>query len=202
MTYAGLAASSVNMQAALDTEMQDGERVVWSGQPVPSRYKKEMKPAVFFGLGFAALGAFFAVIGFTGMGQTASTGPGMEWPPLIFGSLFVLIGLGVCQVPRFAGRIANITIYAVTDLRAIEVISAPPQPKVRSWTPADMTVIERVDYPDGIGDVYFARVRQPGGGGWQRVGFSAVASPAEAEKALRDLLDAQASSPSTPLDSA
>ena len=77
----------------------------------------------------------------------------------LFGIPFVLIGLGMLTSPFWAVRRAKRTCYALTDRRAILWEAGWfGRIEVRSYGPADLTRLRRVEYADGNGDLVFEEI--------------------------------------------
>src|SRR5207237_2712711 len=85
----------------------------------------------------------------------------------LFGLPFLLIGAGLLATPYWLRRKATKTCYALTDRRALvfEGSAFGRKVSIRSYGPAHLKAIERVDYQDGTGDVVFEEVRQVSYGG-------------------------------------
>src|SRR5437763_9868076 len=109
---------SPELAALVDAELASGERMVWVGQPIPSRYARGSLAIVLFGIPWTAF-AIFWMAGVSGF-KIPNLTRGFGWFPL-FGIPFVLIGLGMLSTPFWVRRKARRTAYVITDRRAIVV---------------------------------------------------------------------------------
>ena len=141
----------------LDAELQDGEHVVWLGQPIPERFAKGAGCLVAFGAVWTAAtlggGLFWLII----LIIARHSGDGI--PTLFFvfplaSVPFALIGVAILLVPRQMRRRAKRTVYALTDQRAI-LIEAGRSTAVRSFGPESFAGVEVRQNVDGSGDVVF-----------------------------------------------
>ncbi len=148
---------SAEMDERVRSELRDGERLVWTGQPRPSRFAKGALPIVLFGIPWTALAIVWmaAASGLLFGGGNGGMGAFNLIFPL-FGLPFVLIGFGMLSAPYWMRRKARRTCYALTDRRAILWEAGwRGSVTVRSYSPADLTRIRRVEYPNGDGDLIF-----------------------------------------------
>src|SRR5262245_16089820 len=104
-----------DLDARVRSEMRDGERLLWVGQPKPGRFARHAIPIVLFGIPWTAFALLWtgcaSGILFGGFGN--NDGPGgfgafFAYFPL-FGLLFVLIGLGMLSSPYWLWRQAKRT---------------------------------------------------------------------------------------------
>jgi hypothetical protein len=143
------------------SELRPGERLVWTGQPLPRRFMRSAIPVVLFGI-FCTAFAVFWMAGASGLFfGVGGGGPGgfdafffICFP--LFGVPFVLIGLGMLSSPFWMYRQAKRTCYALTDQRAIVWAAGWfRSTEVRSFAPSDLSRMSRRDYADGSGDLIF-----------------------------------------------
>jgi hypothetical protein len=155
---------SEELTARVNSELQQGERLVWLGQPRPGRLMWSSIPVVLFGIPWTAFSLFWmgAASGVLFEGGTHEGPPGFGafficFP--LFGLPFVLIGLGMLSSPYWVYRQARRTCYALTNQRAL--IWTPKwnrSVEVRSFKAAELGKIVRRDYADGNGDLVFEEV--------------------------------------------
>ena len=88
----------------VDRELVDGEELIWTGQPRPSRFAIRSLPIVLFGIPWTAFSLFW-ICGAAGFKPPDFTGP-MDLFPL-FGVPFVLIGIGMLASPLWMVRKAR-----------------------------------------------------------------------------------------------
>ena len=88
--------------AVLKAELQPGERIIWVGQPIPSRIGRGTFAIFLFGIPWTAFAIFWigaaAVIGW----KTEDGGTGSRFFTLffpLFGLPFVLVGIGMLSFP-------------------------------------------------------------------------------------------------------
>ena len=200
---------SPELRARLDRELEKGERVVWSAAPLPRAYARGAWALCVFGVVFGGFAVFWMLMagGMVWFGGQAAGSAGANTPPAVAAPLaffplcglpFLAVGVAMMTAPIWMrGRAAKV-VYAVTDRRAT-VIS--PQgfkgESVRSFSPAQLGSIERVERADGSGNLVFARqlYGATGGDGGSRVrtrgvGFIGVADVKGAGRAVRGLVEA------------
>lgn len=150
------------LDARVRSELDQGEQLLWVGQPRPSRFARATIPQVLFGIpwtAFAVLWTTMATWGLWGKaGPAQNAGPGMLlgicFP--LWGVPFILIGLGMLSSPLWARRRAKRTCYALTDHRAILLEAGTFRSvEVRSYRPAELTKMVRRENADGSGDLVF-----------------------------------------------
>lgn len=185
---------SRQLQSELERELAPGERVVWSGQPIPSRYSRGTLPIVLFGIpwtGFAVLWTAMAFVGTRSLKGDDAMSTGFRWLFPLWGLPFIAIGVGMLSSPWWLKRRAGRVLYAVTDRRAILFEPARRGArKVRSFEPAALQALERTEHPDGSGDLIFARQAWRDSDGDRRtsqVGFTGVSRVREVEEVIRKL---------------
>lgn len=142
----------------LTSELQ-GERLLWSGRPAQGlrlrRSDKILIPFSLIWLGFAVFMEYMAIHN--------DGDEGVVWPLVIFGGVFILIGIHLV-IGRFfvdAARRKS-TIYGVTDSRAI-IVSAGGK-RVRAIKLSAVPEISLRENPDGTGDVLLGTAITVAGG--------------------------------------
>ncbi len=182
------------------SELRDGERLLWVGQPRPGRFARQALPIVLFGIPWTAFALFWmagasgVLFGDFGVGRGAFGAFRILFP--LFGLPFVLIGLGMLSSPFWLRRRAKRTCYALTDRRAILWEAGWfGSFEVRSYGPAELQKIRRVEYPDRGGDLVFEEVitigRDTDGDrttNVKRRGFMGIDQVREIEEMLRKAL--------------
>lgn len=170
----------------LRSELNSGEKLLWTGQPLANRAGQGSLPLVLFGIPWTAFSVFWVVMAF-GITRHAPSHP-EPFPinlfPLffpLFGLPFVLIGVGMLSSPYWMRRRAQKIVYAITDKRAL--ILSPTWRNgisVRSIPPEHLTDRTRAQNPDGSGSLVFTHLtttRSTGQGGTTTVtvGFDNIA---------------------------
>jgi len=191
MTSFGPNYLSQDLQQAVDSEVEQGEHILWTGQPTPARLARTALPMTFFGLFFGGFAVFWIWGAATGMSHHSvqSSGPGAFFP--LFGLPFFLIGLGMVLSPLYLYNSGKRTVYAITEKRAI-IISGGSKKTVQSYYGRDMSTVERTDLANGTGDVVFARKFTSNSNQNSTstpVGFYGVANVREAETLIHKIRD-------------
>jgi len=143
----------------LEKELLEGEQILWSGRPNPGARTSVSPTRVFLILGFIFLpiGLLVVVIGLIFLlaqvfpPQAAGASLGF----LIPGGVFFLLGL-IYLVIGLVGRVVpGNSLYAITDRRVI-ILRTGNLLRVTSYGKRSITQIQRVERPDGSGDLVFS----------------------------------------------
>jgi hypothetical protein len=156
----------------LATELEPGEHVVWSGQPLAQKSAKGTIPVVMFGIPWTAFALFWT--------WGASKGSFMFG---LFGVPFVLIGLGMLSSPVWAMRSARGSAYIITNRRALIITKTVNGVSVRTIHTSQMKNLERTQAADGSGNISFSLKDNE-----QSLSFTAIADVAGVERKLRALV--------------
>jgi len=125
------------LQTLLQSELQPHERILWSGQPDPSRMARKNIVPFLVGLGFFTLPTI-ALVSSLNKGEFDVFSADVIAAALFF-AVFGAIGLLTMFSPLWAWRIARKTIYAITSSRVLIL-------KVKPFTSAyDVIVHDRAD---------------------------------------------------------
>jgi hypothetical protein len=187
----------------VESELSQGERLVWVGQPSPSLYRLRSIPLLIVGIFFLGFSVLWLVltagIGLIGVGAAGQADPAAEVGVGSFFGCFSLVGLfplaiGILLVtsPLWMGSMARKTVYAVTDRRAI--IFEPQMfrtVQVRSYTAAGLGTMSRVERGDGSGDLVFEEYTTRGSNNntsTTRRGFLAIPNVHQVEELIRKTL--------------
>lgn len=179
--------------ARLRAELDQDEQLLWVGQPLPGRFKRQALPIVLLGIPVSAFIFCWLIAvleGPPGMGGL------MKLLFLLCGVPFALMALGMLFSPYWFSWQATHTCYAVTDRRAITWQAGLfGKTTIRSYAPAALAKICRREYADGSGDLVFEEVTpHPGEFPFRtttRRGFIAIAQAREVESLLRKTLLSQ-----------
>lgn len=147
------------------SEIEPGERLVWTGRPRPSRVLGPTIPIGLLGLLWTAFSAFWvgAALRLVPLGAGIPLAEGFRIVLAVLGLPFVAVGLVMIAAPGYAMRRAALTAYALTDRRAILI-----EPmfsggyRTISLRPGQFGPMERIERADGSGDLMF------GPGAWSR----------------------------------
>ena len=182
----------------VQSEMRDGERLLWTGQPKASRAALAALPLVLFGIPFTAFSLVWMVtasgILFAGINHVDPPGGfGLFACFPLFGLPFLVIGVGMLSSPYWIWRQAKMTCYALTDRRAILWQAGKfGGVEVRSYGQAALGKVVRTEYSDGCGDLVFEEIVSIGTDGdghrstsTTRHGFMAIRNVRDVEDLLR-----------------
>ena len=133
-------------ETVLRSELNTGERLLWTGQPIANRSGWGSLPLVLFGIPWTAFSVFWELMAISMTGGMKSHNPSEPSFPFnlfpvlfpLFGIPFILIGLWMLSSPYWMRKKAQKIVYAVTDKRAL--ILSPSWRgaiTVRSITPED-----------------------------------------------------------------
>jgi hypothetical protein len=143
-------------QLRVQSELQSGESLYWSGTADPGRAALSALPAALFGIPFAGFALFWMNTAFHATSAThksADNGFANSFRVFpFFGLPFLLVGLGIVLAPLWAYLRGLSTVYAVTNQRVL-VISGGNSRSVKSYTPNDILGVEHRERPDGSGDI-------------------------------------------------
>lgn len=192
------------LDARVRSELDEGEQLLWVGQPRPDRFARMSLPLVLFGGLWTAFSLFWIAVaswivlvkGAPGVQNAGGRIGGLFACFPFFGLPFVLIGLGMLSSPFLMRRRAKRTFYALTDRRAILWEAGSfGSVDVRSYRPAALKKMYRRDYEDGSGDLVFEesllmrRTRSRGAPlSKQSHGFLGIDNVREIEQLLRKAL--------------
>ncbi|HEY54566.1 MAG TPA: hypothetical protein G4N94_14050 [Caldilineae bacterium] len=140
---------SPEMQTYLDSQLEEGERLLWaSGTNVKARMRK-MRVVV--------IGSVFMLFFCSGMFLL------METPSRVQLALFSLLFWLALPAVAIWGQRDHLrrTIYAITDRRAL-ILSLDKPKRTESYPPEKIEFIHPVTKAGGRGDLYFVMIRGKG----------------------------------------
>ena len=176
-----------DLQQRVRAELKSGESVTWVGQPNPDRYMNSGFKLWFFFIPWTAFSLFW-IVAASGF-RLPRFDSGWSLFPL-FGLPFLLIGIGGLSSPLWLRRRARSMVYTITDQRAIS-IEGSKSITVKSYLPADMASIERVEHADGSGDLVLRSEQYRDSEGDQRTrqsGFFAIDNVRRVERLVESLV--------------
>ena len=172
---------TLRLQSALNSRLHEGEHVMWVGRPDPSRMSRLWVPY-----------AIVALVVWVGVAYAFDMAtPTARIHDILFYIIVFLIGLTWVTAPLSQRRMAQITIYAITEKRAIIVTC--PNPKRTgdsSYGPEYMKTIRIRRVGNEISDVAFDGGRFRGHSGLIQGVFYGVTNATEAEEILRKIANA------------
>jgi hypothetical protein len=130
-----------HLQQRLRAELEAGESLTWVGQPKPARRMK------------SGFGGWLFFLPWTVIAVISSED---ILSPL--GLFFLLVGVIGLSSPFWLRHKATSTIYAISDRRSFSIEGAMSI-TVRSYRARDIAGIERMEHPDGSGDLVFLTER-------------------------------------------
>lgn len=141
-------------QALVDAELRPGERVVWFGQPIPWMFARRYVGVFLFGIFWLALLVFLAWDFLDGDVKGSAL-----LPVLGFLVPFTLAGVAMLSSPFWMRRKARRTVYLITNQRAMLFDpSLWGSMTIRTFEPARLLNLRRVQHANGAGDLIFERI--------------------------------------------
>jgi hypothetical protein len=183
-----------NVRTAVQSELGQGERLVWASPAVPRFFTGTSIGAVVFAIPWTGFAIFWMAAAFYGTGKLSGANhvrSQFDYVFPLFGVPFVLIGLALLSSPYWTARRLRRTVYVITDTRAI--VLAPGwfgATKVQTFAPDALASMERVERRDGSGDLIFEQYTQRRGSSTQTIrrGFMSVPKVREVEELVRATL--------------
>ncbi|MFZ1684945.1 MAG: hypothetical protein WAU88_12570 [Candidatus Zixiibacteriota bacterium] len=140
---------NIDAQQVAAPQLSSGERILWAGKPRQGMFMQPQDAAVIpFSVAWCGFACFWTFMAWRG---------GAPWPMLMFGSLFVGIGLFMV-FGRFIADAKNraVTFYALTDQRILFIKGlAGTNQTVTSIDLKTMGDITMVQAKEGRGSVMF-----------------------------------------------
>ena len=172
----------------LVAQLRPGEKLRWAGRPDPRIYAASKAQPGFYGLIIVVLWLLWLVIALFEEGH-AQIG---KLEVIGYSLPFLLPGLVLMLIPLRSALHARSVAYGITDRRLL-IVAEKPRRAVLSFAPNDIEVIERFDYENGLGSIFFHYTVAHSRKAWRhyfrwgRVGFFGVDEPAAVEAMIRDL---------------
>jgi hypothetical protein len=170
------------------TRETSGSKMLWSARPDPWGYARSRWKHAWFGIPFTA----FAVFWTWGASGGFSRSNGKSPPPffVLWGCMFIVIGLCILLSPVFALWKARRVFYVMTERSAI-IFEKTWSLKIQSFDASGFGGFERVSRGDREGDILFQRTIERRGKGTRvtEIGFLGLQDFAEAERALRSMME-------------
>src|SRR5947207_4024563 len=145
------------METSVSNELLEGEQLLWSGSPGPGKSSVASPGRVFsiLGLIYSPIGLLFLIAGLV---VTLTAQGALNPLPLIFfivGGVFFPLGLIFLGIGLFARFPSQDTFYAITDRRVI-IVQGGRNVRVTSYGKRAITQLQRIEHPDGSGDLVFS----------------------------------------------
>jgi hypothetical protein len=135
--------------------LEPNEEVLWKNQPRPYVFMLRGLPAIFYGLVFSILGAYYH--------RATLLAPWDDWWRLMptFSLPFIALGWSFFIYPINLGARARFTWYIVTTRRVMIVrLHTTKQPELRIFTHKEMGPPHVIRRFDGLYEVILARAQQ------------------------------------------
>lgn len=151
------------METSISNELLEGEELLWSGSPNP-RGKSIVSPARVFlilGLVYAPIGLLVFILGIIlWLAVPAASASGGFLGALIPGGIFFVLGLVFLLIGIYGRFTKKNTFYAITDRRVI-ILRGGRYLHAISYGRRAITQVQRLERPDGSGDLIFAGSSSP-----------------------------------------
>lgn len=164
-------------------QLQGGEGIRWISPANPRQALLGGFAIYLFAIPWTAF-ALFWMAGAAGFKIPDFKNPTSLFP--LFGLPFLIIGLAMLASPLFLYKKAKSTFYIITDRRAL-IFEDGVTVKIKSYGPAQLQNIERVQAPDGSGSLIFSEQRAGRNNRTVKVGFLGIKDVQQAEVLLLDL---------------
>jgi hypothetical protein len=165
-----------------------GLKILWSGRPDPWGYARGRWKQAWVGIPFTAFALFWTWGASGGFSGSSGKSP----PPffILWGCMFIVIGLCILLSPVFALWKAGRVFYVVTERSAV-IFESTWSLKVQSFDGSGFGGFERVSRGGREGDILFQRTIERRGKGTRvtEVGFLGLRDYSEAERALRSMME-------------
>jgi hypothetical protein len=181
--------------AIADAELRLGERLIWAERAGSLAMARRALVLAIFGIPFTAFSVFWT---YDAIKQEQAKAHNLA-AVTIWGSMFVLVGLGLLLQPIIAAARARRTVYAVTDRRLVIITPSLRSARVDSYPLDSINILERTDRANGYGDIVFHKETEPTrvvkgflyyekqGGGVTRTGFFGIPEVRKVEEAIQRL---------------
>lgn len=153
-------------QQEIDTlianELEEGERVLWTDRPHPSSRVSTSPTRVFYILAifYGTIGLILLVVGFIlALTLISRVGNGASLGLFITGGIFAVLAIVFGLVATLYRPNLKGTVYAITEQRIITVTIGKSL-IVYSYGKNDIGALNRIEQPDGIGDLIYSLNRQ------------------------------------------
>ena len=175
-----------HLQHLVDTELEWGETVLWTGQPDPKREALPTFAIYLFAVPWTAFSLqFVAMMAREG---SLSIGTGLFMVP------FLAIGIAMLYGPFGVYSQSRHRVYVITRQRIL-IIEAGKARTVTSYGQGNIGELKRTERVDGSGDLTFAHtVEKDSDGDWRKkdISLSNIPDVRQVENLIRDTFKAGA----------
>jgi hypothetical protein len=149
----------MEMDSILESELDEGERILWSGRPDPNSKSINMLSRVFVILsvvfGIVAVAVSIALIVLAAVSRGGNITPAVFIPLITVASAFLFMTILFAIFALVFRLPLRETVYAITD-RRILILTSGSTLSIHSYSKADIGHLSRIERPDGTGDLIFA----------------------------------------------
>jgi hypothetical protein len=140
-----------------DAELRLGERLIWAERAGSLAMARRTLGLAIFGIPFTAFSLFWTYEAIKQEQAKAHNSAAVTF----WGSMFVLVGLGLLLQPIIAAARARRTVYAITDRRLVIITPSLRSVRVDSYPLDSINILERTDRANGYGDIVFHKETEP-----------------------------------------
>ncbi len=164
------------IDALIANELEEGERVLWTDRPHPNSRSSASPTMAFYIMAsvFGLIGVMLILVGFiVSVSVHGKNGSDVLLALSIIGTTFIFLAILFTIFSLFYRPNLKGTAYAITEQRIITVTTGRSL-IVYSYGKEDIGALNRIERPDGSGDLIFAANRQasPYGGNYGYYGAS------------------------------
>jgi hypothetical protein len=148
------------METSLSNELLEGEELIWSGRPIEGRkgmtspaHRLQIVARIYVVLGLVLM--LVALIIEILIGDLSA---GRESFLFLPGFFIIILGIGLVLMSKIGNNFApKTTLYAITTQRII-ILHSGRELRVMSFDKRAIKQVQRVEHPDGSGDLVFFSV--------------------------------------------
>lgn len=175
-----------HLKERLQRELKVGEKLIWVGRPNVYRMTMRALPIWLFFVPWTGFSLFFM-----SMTRHVEGTSGSRNIMFLFSVLFFLAGVAGLTGPFWARRKAKLTVYAITNRRAM-TIEGSSAVTVKSYRPGDFSNPSKRVCSDGSGDLILRTVHYRNSDGDKQTeeeGFFAIEGVWKVEQLIDKLID-------------
>lgn len=176
------------LRQLVENELDPGERVLWSAQPLRGTFVRTSIPFALFGVIWVGMVA----PGFLHVWSSPESPNAVEFGARFLMIPFLLVGVVMLSAPLWALKQAKNTVYVLTDRRALSFSKTLRNIAIKSFLPHQLRNLKRIQRNDGSGDIIIEQetVYYKGRPRPRTVGFKGVPHVKQVEDMLETLAKA------------